>query len=488
MGSVILWIVGILLAACFFWAVILKIIGRIAHRAGHSVPCPASFSWMIDNPIRRWYARGVPDRIGIRSGERVLELGPGPGAFTIDAARRAGPEGRLTVVDIQPEMIAKVEARLRVAGVKNVETRVADAYGLPLADSSIDRAFLVTVLGEIPDPKRALAELHRVIRPGGVLSITEEFLDPDYPLALETIRLLESAGFQLCRRGGNLWMYTLNFERIEGLRLGTLDLLACPDCHIRLILRPPSSGMQATTVQEYFLHCKKCRKDYPIRDGIVHFLESDSLTGLNRRFAAMYDWMSWFYRPFSPIMFFFVGIPERRARKEILDRLEPRAGRVLEVSIGPGVNLPFLHEREDVGDICGLDISLGQLKRCRSYLHSKGWPVELFLGNAETLPYRDNSFESVFHIGGINFFNDKRKAVEEMIRVAKPGARILIADETEKGVRAYNTAAPGFSRRVGADKKKVTAPVDLVPPEMQEVKLTEVWNGFMYLLEFRKPG
>jgi hypothetical protein len=74
-----------------------------------------------------------------------------------------------------------------------------------------------------------------------------------------------------------------------------------------------------------------------------------------------------------------------------------------------------------------------------------------------------------------------------MIRVAKPGTRILIADETEKGVRAYDTAAPGFSHRVGADKKKVMAPIDLVPPEMQEVKVTEVWNGYLYLLEFRKP-
>ncbi len=178
---------------------------------------------------------------------------------------------------------------------------------------------------------------------------------------------------------------------------------------------------------------------------------------------------------------------ERRARKEVLDRLEPHGGRVLEVSIGPGVNLPFLHKREDVGDLYGLDISLGQLKRCRSYLHSKGWPVELFLGNAESLPFHDNSFESVFHIGGINFFNDKRRAIEEMIRVAKPGSRILIADETDKGVRAYNTVAPGFSRRAGVEKKKIAAPVDLVPPEMREVKVTEAWNGFMYLMEFRKP-
>jgi len=268
----------------------------------------------------------------------------------------------------------------------------------------------------------------------------------------------------------------------------TLELLACPECRGTLALQRAASGQGRSAAGEDSLRCSACRKEYPIRGGIVHFLEPESLTGLNRRFAAMYDWMSWFYRPLSPLMFRFIGLSERRARKQILDRLEPRGGRVLEISIGPGVNLPYLHERGDVGEIFGLDISLGQLKRCRSYLRSKGWPDELYLGNAEALPCRDNSFESVFHIGGINFFNDKRKAIEEMIRVAKPGTRILIADETDKGVRAYDTVAPGFSHRAGADKHKVTAPVDLVPPEMREVQVMEVWNGYMYLLEFRKPA
>jgi ubiquinone/menaquinone biosynthesis C-methylase UbiE/uncharacterized protein YbaR (Trm112 family) len=282
-------------------------------------------------------------------------------------------------------------------------------------------------------------------------------------------------------------IHSQNHHKSVDLRPGTLELLACPGCRGELTLRCVPSGRALSAGGDYSLRCESCERVYPIRDGIVHFLEPKSLTGLNRRFAAMYDWMSWVYRPFSPIMFLFIGMSERRARRDILDRLEPRGGRVLEISIGPGVNLPFLHERGDVGDVYGLDISLGQLKRCRSYLHSKGWPDELFWGNGETLPYRDNSFESVFHIGGINFFNDKRKAIMEMIRVAKPGTRILIADETDRGVRAYDKLAPGFSRQVGADAHKVNAPVDLVPPEMQEVKVTEVWNGYLYLLEFRKP-
>jgi ubiquinone/menaquinone biosynthesis C-methylase UbiE len=102
-----------------------------------------------------------------------------------------------------------------------VETYVADAYHLPLDDASVDRAFLVTVLPEVPDQDRALTELWRVIRspepaegkPGGLLSITEEFWDPDYPFASETIRRVEAAGFKIERRYGNWWLYTVNFRK-----------------------------------------------------------------------------------------------------------------------------------------------------------------------------------------------------------------------------------------------------------------------------------
>jgi ubiquinone/menaquinone biosynthesis C-methylase UbiE len=113
-------------------------------------------------------------------------------------------------------MIAQVEARVRQAGLTNVETHVASAHSLPLSAASVDRAFLITVLGEIPDPDRALAELHRVLTPDGVLSVGEAFLDPDYPLPVETIRRVEAAGFRLAERHGNFWDYTLNFRKVMG--------------------------------------------------------------------------------------------------------------------------------------------------------------------------------------------------------------------------------------------------------------------------------
>jgi ubiquinone/menaquinone biosynthesis C-methylase UbiE len=210
---VLLVLLGIFVALLFFWLFPLKLISRLASRFGASAPCPAALSWLVYNPLRRWYTRPVLDRVGIRPGERVLELGPGPGAFTADAARRAGPEGRLIAVDIQPAMIAQLERRIREAGLTNVETHVAGAYDLPLESESVERAFLVTVLPEIPDQDRALAELWRVIKPGGLLSITEEFIDPDYPFPFETIRRVEAAGFKPVQRFGNLWVYTINFRR-----------------------------------------------------------------------------------------------------------------------------------------------------------------------------------------------------------------------------------------------------------------------------------
>ena len=195
--ELLLILLGAIGGLLFFWLFPLKLISRFVHRFGASAPCPAALSWLAHNPLRHRYMRPVLDRVGIQPGERVLELGSGPGAFTVDAARRVEPEGRLIAVDIQPAMIVQLERRVREAGLTNVETHVASAHDLPLESESMDRAFLVTVLPEIADQNRALVELWRVIKPGGWLSVTEEFMDPDYPFPFEVIRRVEAAGFEL---------------------------------------------------------------------------------------------------------------------------------------------------------------------------------------------------------------------------------------------------------------------------------------------------
>jgi ubiquinone/menaquinone biosynthesis C-methylase UbiE len=212
--SLLLWML-LALVGCivFVWVVILRLVSWMGAKLGYSAPCPASVSCLVDNPLRRWYLYPVVDRVGVRPGERVLELGPGPGTFTVDAARRARPRGSVVAVDIQPKMISALQHRVREAGVHNVRACVAAASQLPLDDRSVDRAFLVTVLPEIPDRQSALSELRRVLKPNGVLSVTEEFLDPDYPLRRTTMRWASEAGFELVERHGNWWTYTFNFKR-----------------------------------------------------------------------------------------------------------------------------------------------------------------------------------------------------------------------------------------------------------------------------------
>jgi SAM-dependent methyltransferase len=210
---VLISIAGLLL----FWLGLLKIIYRLLERLGVDVPGPSRVSWLVDNPIRRRYTHPVLDRVGIQPGETVLELGPGPGTFTVEAARRVGPKGKLIVVEEDPRMVAEVGRRVREAGLRNVETHVASAYDLPVADESVDRAFLIAVLPEVPHQYEALDELRRVLKPGGLLSITEEFMDPDYAFPFEAVQLIEDVGFTRERYYGNFWMYTLNFGKSEGI-------------------------------------------------------------------------------------------------------------------------------------------------------------------------------------------------------------------------------------------------------------------------------
>lgn len=265
----------------------------------------------------------------------------------------------------------------------------------------------------------------------------------------------------------------------------TLALLACPVCRGVVECDNPVSTSGTYLIGD--LVCKTCSTSYKIANGIPRFIELKQLTGFNRRFSRAYDWVSWGYRAFSKIAFAYIGMDEEAGRREITDRLDPRGGKVLEVSVGPGVNLPYLVNRADVGEVFGLDISLGQLMRCQSYLRRKGWDVELFLGNGEQLPFQDNSFEGVLHVGGINFFNDKKAAIDEMIRVARPGARVLIADETEKGAQGYEKFIPGFKNSFGEKREAVKAPVHLIPPEMLETQVIGVWKEWFYCIEFRKP-
>jgi ubiquinone/menaquinone biosynthesis C-methylase UbiE len=113
---------------------------------------------------------------------------------------------------------------------------------------------------------------------------------------------------------------------------------------------------------------------------------------------------------------------------------------------------------------------------------------DLYLGNAESLPFADSSFDVVFTCGGFNFFNDRAKAVQEMIRVAKPGGHLMIEDETEEYVKSTYQNIPYTSSFYKDRKDAVTVPIDLVAPEMDEIHLEMLKEGKFYAITFCKPA
>lgn len=220
---------------------------------------------------------------------------------------------------------------------------------------------------------------------------------------------------------------------------------------------------------------------YPIRDGVPLFVST--VTGSNLKYKNFYDRIAPGYDVAERLYRFFKGMPDWR--REILNELEVSVhARVLEVSVGTGSNLRYLPRD---AERYGVDLSWGMLQKCRRNLDKWKLKAHLFQCEAERLPFRAEVFDCVFHVGGINFFNDKARAIKEMIWVARPGAKIVIADETEEAVREIYQRNPLSKSYFEPGSEKVRCPIDAVPEEMQEIKVREIAGGKLYCLTFRKP-
>lgn len=206
-------IVLYVLAAFIIYQILIRLIRKVFH-----FPAPAFIGRFLDSNIRRAMQppAALIRRSGIQPGMRVLEIGCGSGAYTLEIARAVGATGKVVALDIQPGMLEQLKNKLTRSentDIRNVELLLASAYQLPFQNGSFDAAFMITVLQEIPDKWRALAEVRRTLRPGGIVAVTEWLFDPDYPLKQTTLRLLKEAGFGNIDSSGNLWTYTVRGYR-----------------------------------------------------------------------------------------------------------------------------------------------------------------------------------------------------------------------------------------------------------------------------------
>lgn len=215
------------------------------------------------------------------------------------------------------------------------------------------------------------------------------------------------------------------------MKRDSLQFLCCPICQNDLILT--KQEVLHDEVTSGLLKCQACNKAYKIKNGIPDFLLPEFLNKRDRKWMLEYDRMA---RSYDIIMcylapLFSTGL-EPFERSLWAKQLQVKKGaHVLDVSTGTGRNLPFiLRQIGSDGKLLATDISEGCLAYAKMKIEKRGWKnVELQRANASYLPYKTCTFDAVIHVGGINTFGEKRKALHEMVRVAKQNAKIIVIDE-----------------------------------------------------------
>jgi arsenite methyltransferase len=135
---------------------------------------PPELANVPDSAVESFAGVANPWTLGrLAPGERVLDLGSGAGTDSLVAAQMVGTEGRVTGIDMTPEMLAKARTAAAKMGAANFEFVEAEAERLPFPDASFDVVISNGVIDLIPDKDAVFAELFRVLAPGGRLQIAD---------------------------------------------------------------------------------------------------------------------------------------------------------------------------------------------------------------------------------------------------------------------------------------------------------------------------
>ena len=172
--------------------------------------CPYGQRFWVEAPHPFITRERLLEALEPQGHERVLEVGPGTGYYSLDVAERVGA---LDLLDVNPKFLEHTRRRADERGIANIGTTEADATAMPFADGTFDAAYLVTVLGEVPDQDAALRELARVVKPGGRVVVGELFGDPHWVAPATLRRRGEAAGLTFRRRLGPPFGSFTRFDR-----------------------------------------------------------------------------------------------------------------------------------------------------------------------------------------------------------------------------------------------------------------------------------
>jgi ubiquinone/menaquinone biosynthesis C-methylase UbiE len=255
------------------------------------------------------------------------------------------------------------------------------------------------------------------------------------------------------------------------------------------LLRDPV-GLEPLVLEGDTLVNKASGRSFSIEDSIPILLNEAELGPQNVKIKKMYQWMAGGFDIANGIgnLLSLGGIT--KLRRQLASGLGLKPGvRMLYTSIGTGLDLPFLAKQLplDAFELVGLDLSLEMLRKCQHKLRAYDKTSLLVQANAERLPFGDGIFDVVLHVGGINQFDQPAVAVQEMVRVAKPGVRIVIVDETKGVVKSQYQKYNPFTRSTFKDMPTEFDPRAWVPAGISDAVYQEMAKGRIYFLTFTVP-
>ncbi len=179
------------------------------------IPWPYWMAWFLENPYMKIVSpnEAIVDKLDLKPGQKLLDLGCGAGRISVPAAKRLGRDGRITAIDVQKGMIKQLERRAQKHKVENITSINAAIHRGLLQKNVYDRAVMVTVLGEIPNRKEALEEIFASLKPLGTLSITEVLPDPCFVTRAAVKKMCIEIGFKPDRYWTNLLSYQYRFVK-----------------------------------------------------------------------------------------------------------------------------------------------------------------------------------------------------------------------------------------------------------------------------------
>lgn len=266
-------------------------------------------------------------------------------------------------------------------------------------------------------------------------------------------------------------------------------LLRCPTCHAALL--PAKAG--ATL-------CSACGESWPYSSDIPILFREAWVRGTDKVMALFYDNLPRFH---DPAVHYLLPVWQlegrestmrsgyiRRLQLDAEDLQHNPAPRLLEVSLGTGVNVGLVRRAAATGprlEYWGLELSPGMLRiGCERLAAAQERQVRLVQGDAHALPFASDTFDRVLHVGGIGGFRDPGAAMAEMVRVAKPGAVIVVVDEQLDPARRHGLWPRAWFKALTFYDRDPHCPRESLPAGAIDV-IEEQVSRFYYCLSFRKP-